>query len=386
MTDLTSIACAGLTGLGLLQSAAGSALLYRLGRRRDVPAADWPPITILKPLHGDEPMLEAALASICAQDYPAFQIVFGVQDPADAALCVLDRVRARFPQADIDVVVDGTRHGRNQKVGNLLNMIGTARHDILIMADSDIHTSPGYLHSVVAALQQPGVGLVTTVYAGLAGTPSLVARLGAAYINHDFLTGVLVARILRRQDCLGATMALRRQTLERIGGLAVLADHVADDAILGQLVRAEGLNVAIAHSVPATTVPETRLTDLLRHELRWMRISKSIAPVGFPLSAIQYPLFWATLMLILSGFAPWAWAGFGLAWLLRGAIAHLLDRMLRIAAPLPIWGLPLRDILSIAVMLASYGSDRVVWRGHEHQVTRFSRTRFSRTGLQPGKG
>ena len=381
MTDLASIACAGLTGFGLLQSATGGALLYRLGRRAAVPAENWPPITILKPLHGDEPMLEAALASICAQDYPAFQVVFGVQDPADPALRAVARIRARFPHADIDVVIDGTRHGRNRKVGNLLNMIRAARHGILVIGDSDIHAPPGYLRDVVAALQQPGVGLVTTLYAGLAATPSLVGRLGAAYLNHNFLTGALVARILGRQDCLGATMALRRQTLEQVGGLAVVADHVADDAVLGQLVRAEGLKVAIAASVPATTIPETRLADLLQHELRWMRTSRSVAPLSFPTSALLYPLFWATLMLILSGFASWAWAGFGLAWLLRGAIAHLLDRMLRIEAPLAIWGLPLRDLLSVTVLLASYGSDRVVWRGHEHQVTR-----FSRTGLQTGKG
>jgi ceramide glucosyltransferase len=321
------------------------------------------------------------LASLCAQDYPAFQIVFGVQDPADPALRVIGRVQARFPDVVIDVVIDGARHGRNRKVGNLLNMIGAARHDVLVIADSDIHAPPGYLRSVVAALQQPGVGLVTTVYAGLAGTPSLVGRLGAAYINHNFLTGALVARVLRRQDCLGATMALRRQTLEQIGGFAALADHVADDAVLGQLVRAEGLKVAVAGTVPATTVPETRLPDLVEHELRWMRTSKSIAPLGFALSVAQYPLFWATLMLVVSGFASWAWAGFGMAWLLRGAIASMLDRMLRIAAPLAIWGLPLRDFLSITIFLASYGSDRVVWRGDVHQITR-----FSKTGLEPGNG
>ena len=375
MTDFLSLACAGLMGFGLLQSAAGLLALSRFRRLRPVPASGSPPVTVLKPLHGDEPLLEEALASVCAQDYPTFQIVFGVQDSADPALAVISRLRARFPQADIDVVVDPTRHGSNGKVSNLINMLPAARHEVLVIADSDIHAAPGYLREVVSRLLEPDVGLVTTLWAGHTATQTLAGRLGAAFINRDFLPGAALGRAFGRQDCLGATMALTRATLDRVGGFAALASHVADDAILGKLVRAQGLEVALADTIPATTVPETTLPDLFAHELRWARTVRSVEPVGFALTSLQYPLFWAALAVGLSGGAPWAWTALCGAWLVRGLIAHGFDRVLRVASPLTIWCLPLRDLLSMAVLAASYGSDRVAWRGQEHRVTRLTQAR-----------
>ncbi|MDP9096471.1 MAG: glycosyltransferase, partial [Pseudomonadota bacterium] len=251
----------------------------------------------------------------------------------------------------------------------------------LVIADSDIHTPPDTLRSIVSRLSAPGVGLVTALYTGLPADCSLVGRIGAAHINLDFLPGTLLARAMGRQDCLGAIMGLTRATLERVGGLEALADHVADDALLGQLVRQLGLSVALADVVPATTVPETTLSALYTHELRWMRTVKSVAPIGFVLSSIQYPLFWSMLMMLVSGFEPWTFGVFAGAWLVRGILAHALDRMLQIAAPLTIWSLPLRDLLSVLVMLASYGSNRVAWRGQTHNVTS-----FTQAVLQPGKG
>ncbi len=358
---------------GVAQSAAGALALRRFWRQREPALSTWPAVTVLKPLHGDEPLLEAALATFCAQDYPEFQVVFGVQDASDPALATVARLRARFPHVNVDLVVDRTTHGRNRKVGNLINMFGAARHDVLLISDSDVHAPPTLLRSVVAALREPDVGVVTTLYTGLPGNGSLVAQLGAAWISRDFLPGALLGRALGRQDCLGANMALTRRTLDRIGGFEALVDHVADDALLGKLVRAQGLHVALARSISATTVNETRLPDLFGHELRWMRTMRSVAPAGFPTSAVQYPLFWAALMVLLTGQA-WALAGFGLVWWLRAILAHLLDRALPAGrTPLMIWCLPLRDILSITVMLASYMSDRVAWRGQQHHVTRFSR-------------
>jgi ceramide glucosyltransferase len=367
-----ALACVALAGVGLLQSAVALLALRGFQRGRDAGPGTLPPVTVLKPLHGDEALLEEALASYCAQDYPAFQIVFGAQDAADPALAAVARLRARFPRADIAVVADPTRHGSNGKVGNLINMLPAARHEVLVIADSDIHAEPLYLRRVVAALQAQGVGLVTTLWAARSATDTLAGRLGAAYVNRDFLPGAVLARLLGRQDCLGATMALTRTTLERIGGLAALANHVADDALLGQLVRGQGLGVALARTVPATTVPETSVTELFRHELRWARTVRAVAPVGFALTCLQYPLFWAALAILVSGAAAWAWATFALAWLIRALLAHGLDRALRVASPLTIWCLPLRDLLSMAVLVASYGSDRVTWRGQEHRVTRLS--------------
>ena len=240
---------------------------------------------------------------------------------ADTALPVVRRLQARFPDCDIAVVVDPTAHGPNRKVANLINMLPAAKHDALVIADADVHVAADWLWRLVAALEAPGVGLVTTVYTGLPAhgplppTPSrkgrgslplAVSRLGAMQINHYFLPGALLARAMGRQDCLGATMALRRETLERIGGFAALVNHLADDNVLGRLVQGLGLRVALADTVPATTVPETTLGALWRHELRWARTIRALVPVQFAASVLQYPLVWAVLAVLLAGGAPWS--------------------------------------------------------------------------------
>ena len=336
------------------------------------------PITVLKPLHGDEPLLEAALASVCAQDYPIFQVVFGVTDPTDPALAVVARLRDRFPACDIGVVADVTRHGSNGKVGNLINMLPAAKHDILVIADSDVHAQPDYLRRLGETLATPHAGLATTLYTGLPASEAAAAALGAMQITHIFLPGALLARAFGRQDCLGATMALRRDTLSRIGGLGALADHLADDQVLGRLVAAQGLTVRLAPTVVATTVPETTLPALIRHELRWARTIRTLVPGPFAASILQYPLFWALLAVALSGAAAWSWAFFLLAWTLRAVAAHGVDRALApllspnpaanerrpLAFPCPIWLLPFRDLLSIAIFAASYAGRGVDWRGH----------------------
>ena len=379
--DVAALTFGGMAGLGLLQAAVGVSLLGRFRRRADRSAGALPPITVLKPLYGDEAMLEPALASFFTQDYPAFQIVFGVQNPGDPALRVVERLRARYPHVDAEIVIDGRRHGTNGKVGNLINMMRAARHETLVISDSDIHAPPATLRAVAETLAEPGVGLATALYTGMPASGVLSSQLGAAYINQDFLPGALMARAMGRQDCLGAIMALTRTTLDRIGGLEALADHVADDALLGKLVRAQGLEVGLIRAIPATTVPETQLAALFHHELRWARTVKSVAPAGFALSSVQFPLFWGLLMLVSADDAVRAWLAFGAIWLLRGAFAAIRHRLLPRSARLPMWALPLRDLLSIAVILASYRSNRVDWRGQEHQVMAFTRAE-----LEPGRG
>ncbi len=378
LMDVMSVALAGVTAGGALQCLAGWGALRHFRARTAHTATSFPPVTILKPLHGDEPLLEEALASCCRQDYPEFQIVFGLQDPSDPALHVLERLRRRFPDVAIDVVVDRTSHGLNRKIGNLINMLPYARHETLVIADSDMHVAPDYLRQLVGALERPSVGLVTTLYAGRAASDTLTARLGAAQINHAFLPGALLARVMGRQDCLGATMALTRETLERVGGLRALSNHLADDAVLGQLVRAEGLDVVLAGTVPATTVPEAQMPALFEHELRWARTVKSLVPVEFAVSAMQYPLFWAALTVGVSGGVAWAWWLFVATWVVRGAVAQAVDRNLKVASALTIWCLPFRDLLSVTVVLASYRTRRVAWRGQVMLATRPS--------LAPGEG
>ncbi len=374
MIDLAGIAVL-LSAIGVLQALAGWAATVRFARHSRPNAIPCPGITVLKPLYGDEPLLEPALSSLCEQDYPDFQIVFGVQHPADPSVAVVRRLQARFPARAMELVIDPALHGVNRKVGNLINMLPAARHDMLVIADSDVHVQPDYLRRLATALAEPGVGLVTTLYAGLPAAGAVAGVLGATQITHIFLPGALLARAMGRQDCLGATMALRRDTLQRIGGFRALVDHLADDNVLGQLVRALGLRVSLADTVPATTVPETTLPALFRHELRWARTIRSLAPAAFVASVLQYPLMWGALAIALSGGAPWSFAAFALAWGLRALAAAGIDRALApklvgVAFRCPVWLLPLREMLSVAVMLTSYAGTRVDWRGYSLHANR----------------
>ena len=385
--SVLSVVAGVVAGLGCVQAMVGAFLAHRFGRQVQeplAPAADGPlpAVTVLKPLHGDEPMLEQALASFCIQDYPVMQIVFGVQSRTDAAIGLVQRLQARFPGLDLALVVDPTPHGANRKIANLINMLPAAAHDVLVISDSDIHAGPGYLRRVVAALQRPGVGLVTTLYGGRAASPSLARRMAAAQINHSFLPGVLMSRLLGRQDCLGATMALRRETLERVGGLPALSPHVADDSALGRLVRAQGQSIAIAPAMTVTTIAETGLRDLFAHELRWGRTVRSVEPLGYTLSAIQLPLFWASTAVLLMPLSPWSWGVLGVVWAVRGLAARTIDRVLGRSRTMPVSLLPLRDWLSAAVMLGSLSGRRVAWRGHTLHLP--ARTAQVRVALAPG--
>src|SRR5271169_4610407 len=195
----------------LLQCFAGWASVARFAAAPALAPQLLPPVTILKPLCGDEPLLTDALGSCCRQDYPIFQIVFGVQDAADPALAAVRNLRERFPEHDITVVVNSTVHGRNRKVANLINMLPSARYDILVFSDSDLHVAPDYLTRLVAALAKPTTGLVSTLCVGRPVHRRWPARLGGSQINYGFLPGALLARALGRQDCLGSMMALHRR-------------------------------------------------------------------------------------------------------------------------------------------------------------------------------
>lgn len=346
--------------LGLAQGVAADGLLRRFLRRE--PGRSVTPVCVLKPVGGDEPLLETALETLFRQDHPEFQIVFGLQNAADPARLVIERLCARYPAQDVAVVIDATKHGKNGKVSNLINMLPAARHGLLVIADADVHAPPDWLADVVATLETEGTGLATALYTGLPANDGPTAALGAAAITHGFLPGAVLGRALGRQDCFGSTMALRRETLEAIGGFESLADHLADDHLLGALVRREGLRVTLARSIVATTVPETRLPDLFRHELRWARTIRRLEPLGYAASALQYPLFWAFLATLADHHFVWL---FLIAWALRTWIANSIGRGVDPQGErrTPTWLWPFRDLLSVVVWGTSYLSDTVSWRG-----------------------
>ncbi|MFT8366773.1 MAG: bacteriohopanetetrol glucosamine biosynthesis glycosyltransferase HpnI [Gluconobacter cerinus] len=384
--------CTLVSVAGNIQALTGATLLarFRTRERREDEAVRmsgrrWPAVTVLKPLHGNEPLLREALESVFAQDYPDFQIVFGVHDEADTALSVVQDLRQKYPQIPVSIVINADEHGPNRKVSNLINMFDEGRHDVLVISDSDIHCAPTYLKHVVSSLEAPGVGLVTTLYAGRTAGGTLVQQLGACQINHNFLPGVMMSRLLGRQDCLGATMALTRQTLTEIGGLEALVDHVADDAELGQLVRQRGQGIAIAPSLTHTTVGEHTLSELLSHELRWGRTVKNVEPVGYGLSSIQLPLFWAVTAVLFRPNTWWTWLLLGLTWAIRGLGSRIIDRATECPLPAAIPLLVIRDWLSAAIMVGSARGSRVAWRGRTVHIARRKRKSSARaTAFQSG--
>ncbi len=363
---MAAMATAVITIAGLIQAAAGWLVVRRFRAAKPRPGPR-PPITVLKPLCGDEPLLEEALASFCSQAYPRFQIVFGVHSRTDPAITIVERLRARFPALDMTLVVDPTKCCANGKVANLINMYPYARHDVLVVSDSDMHAPPDYLACVADALGMPGTGLVTTIYTGQPavkpGQPTLAGLLGSAYITQSFAAGALMARALGRQDCMGATMALTRATLHRAGGFHALSPYVADDAMLGRKIRALGLRVSLARCVPATTVGERGLGALFRHELRWARTIRAVAPLGFAVSMIQFPAFWSLLTVLLTGGTPASTALWLASIALRGTFGLSIERDMG-SIRTPFWLPAIRDVFSMAVLLTAYLGDEVAWRGH----------------------
>jgi ceramide glucosyltransferase len=368
------MAIVGLTGLLF---AAGYAVLNVLamlvwGRRRPLAPCAPAPVTLLKPLCGAEPGLYEHLRSFCRQDYGQYQIIFGVRDPGDPACAVVERLMAEFPSLPMDLVVNPQLHGSNFKVSNLINMIALARHDVLAMADSDAWVRPDYLTCVTAPLSTQNVGLVTCVYHGVP-TDNVWSRLGAMYINEWYMPSVLLAWMFGHQGYVsGQTVSLRRETLDDIGGLRAVANDLADDYRLGELVRGLGLEVVLSSYLVEGEHHEPRLASLTSHETRWMSTIRVLRPHSFRWMFLTFslPLACAALLLAAAAGPLPAVAGV-LFWTTATArlTLHFLHR-LRCRRPVlsDLWLLPARDVLLCWVWCRSFFTSRVTWRGGEFDV------------------
>jgi ceramide glucosyltransferase len=343
------------------------------GLRRPSPrASSRPAVTLLKPLCGTEPNLYEHLRSFCIQDYPEYQIVFGVRDPSDPALAVVRRLIAEFPLLPIDVVINPQLHGSNFKISNLINMHEKASHDVLIIADSDTFVAPDHLACVTAALNDPSVGLVTCVYEDVPAG-GVWSRLGAMYINEWYIPSALLAALFgHRNYASGQTLCMQRQTLDAIGGFAAMANHLADDYRLGELIRGLGLRIELSPTVVMAQHVEASLASLTRHEQRWMRTIRALRPRSFRVMFLSFILPVAIAGVSLAGTAP----GLAqLAWLLFGAavitrlILHFAHRVRdRRSLFSDLWLLPLRDLLLCWIWLQTFFTSRVTWRGGEFDV------------------
>ncbi len=353
--------------LGSLYLLVAAATVREFARRVVPIPAEQPPVTVMKPLCGEEPELYDNLKSYCVQRYPAAQIVFGVQNPRDPAIALVRRLMADFPAADITLVVQPGWDAGNRKVANLENMLPAARHEVLIMADADIRVGPDYIASLVGALSQPEVGLVTCLYRGRASA-EFWSRLAALHINHGFLPQAVVAEALSAgSGCFGATVAMRKDTLRAIGGFAAFSDVLADDHAFGEAVRALGLRVVLSSYLVDNVVAERGFRSLFRHELRWARTIRTLAPTGFVGSFVTHPLMLVLLANLLTGWSESGAALFAWVVLCRWIMARATETALNLPRSPP-WLVPVRDFLSFAVFVTSFFTRTVEWRDQRLRI------------------
>ena len=338
----------------------------RIHERAPRHVAAGPGVTVLKPLCGDEVELLENLRSFCDQDYPDFQVIFGLSSDKDPAILKVKELMGEFQEHDISLVVDERVHGSNLKISNLLNMLDHAKHDILVIADSDMRVERDYLQIVAATFDDPCVSAATCLYSGSArgGLPS---TLGAMFINDWFFPSALIPALRDKLTyCFGATMAARRGAIENIGGFGALANILADDYMLGNFVHRQGQKVALAPYLVRNIVHEPSMRALFLHEVRWARTIKNVKPLSYALSTITEGLFLSVVAAVLLSFGGVS------GWLITLPI--IIVALLRLALHLGVcetikgqgertpWLIPLRDLLSLGVRISSYFGTTVHWR------------------------
>jgi len=350
--------------------------------RPAAPPAPCLPVTILKPLHGDEPGLAACLEGFCTQDYPApVQIVFGVRDASDPAVAIVNQLIERHPDLDIQLVVSDRTYGSNRKISNLINMERLVRHPIIVMADSDVSVAPDYLRVLNAALAHPSIGFVTCAYVG-APTGSTWSRLAAMAMDYHWLPSVAFGLWIGwAKPCFGPTIAVRRTVFDEMGGFIRFADQLADDFEIGRAIRDLGYDFAVPPITIGHACPEQTGLHVGRHELRWARTLRLIDPVSYAGSVILHPLPFALLSVALLGGTLGSLATLALVCGARMFVMRQIDRYAGGAKG--IWWLwPARDLFSAAIYLFAFLGKTVTWRGRTFRIDKAGRL----IPLGPGAG
>jgi ceramide glucosyltransferase len=358
--EIAAIASLGYTAAAIAASA-------HFARRERETAEARPPVTLLVPLRGAEPLLEENLRAFAEQDYADLQVIFGVAHADDPALPIARRVAAALPERRIDIDVGEVASARNPKLANVLSMMRSVRHATLILADSDTRVDADYVRAVTAPLQSPEIGAVTCLFAGVPdGT--FAAQLGAMFMNEQFIPSALVDRLFGPlRHCFGPTNAFRVAVLQSIGGFEALAPHLADDFMLGHFIAQRGLRVVISKYVIRTMVSDSTLPILWEHELRWHRTIRGLQPLGYAGMFLTFPVPLALLAFALA--AKRVPAGALVATAIAGRIA-----LQRVAAhalgvrPAALWMIPARDAFGLAVWARGLTGNNVRWRGAPLQM------------------
>lgn len=362
-------------GMGYFLSALVAARVF-LHQRRAPLAQFAPGVSILKSLKGTDPGMLEAFRSHCLQNYAGeFEMLFGVASREDAAAVIVEQLQAEFPERAIHLVECPERLGTNGKVSTLTQLVRHARFDFLLINDSDITVGPRYLERVMACFgttaqgelkTQKSVGLVTALYRGKAhGT--LPSKLEALGIAADFQAGVLLSKTIEGglHYGLGSTLAVRRDALEKAGGLLAVVDYLADDYELGARVDKAGYRVELSAEVVETNVPGYAWSGFFDHQLRWLRTVRDARPAGYAGLIFTHGLGWAALNVLASGVSPLSLWLLGLSFFLRLAQAMTVGaEVLQDHHMLPnLWLLPLRDAIAMGLWAAGFAGNTITWRG-----------------------
>jgi len=325
-----------------------------------------PPVSILKPLRGADPQMYESFRSHCVQDYPEYEMVFGVSDPDDPAVEAVQQLIREFPQCQIRLMVCPEVLGNNRKTSNLAQMLSIAKYDYVLINDSDIHVTPDYLRRVMAPFSEPQVGMVTCPYRGIAAE-TLGSKLESAGISTDFIAGVLAARQIEGgiHFGLGSTLAVTRTALDAIGGFRPMVNYLADDFELGHRIAKAGFEVVLADTVVETHLPAYSFREFFEHQMRWARSTRDSRRFGYVGVLLTFGVPWAIFSVLLASGAWWSWCVLAAAVGLRAAVAIKVgigvvhDR----AVWRHLWLLPLRDLVAFWVWFASFADNKVHWRG-----------------------
>jgi len=334
-------------------------------RRKPMVAATGFPVSIVKPIKGLDANSRQNLESFCRQDYPVFQIVFALHSQEDPCLPVIRKLAADYSSLDIAIVINPDVHGSNGKVSNLINAFPFVKYDIIVIADSDVRVAADYLAKISAQFSAAEVGLVTSLYRGaeIASTATALEALG---FTAEMMPNVIVAERLEGLSfALGASMAVRRKALEEIGGFNALADYLADDYQLGNMIHKAGWKVALSGDFVASVMQQETLADILARQVRWCRTMRVSRPLGYLASGITHPFPAIAASFAVAGCWQTAFAAVVILYVIRGAILTYFSRSCARDGLLPgyLWLLPLRDALSTAAWAAAFAGNSVRWRG-----------------------
>jgi ceramide glucosyltransferase len=351
----------------------------RFRMRRQRPAAhrfaSWPAVTVLKPVYGLEKNQRKNLRSACIQDYPEFQVVFSVQELGDPAIPLLKELQREFGTERVTVAIESCRAGSNGKINNMIGGLRHARHDILVISDSDVCLKPDYLKTIVAPLADPDVGCACTLYKA-ACADAWFEKMELLTLNADFMANVVFAQVTGASKfCLGASAALRRSTLAEIGGLESLADYLVEDYEMGRRIWSSGKKIAIVPYLVDTMVDLKTPAQWWGHQVYWDQNTRAARPWAFFATVVIRSTPFAILYALARLCDP-----VGL-----GVLAGALVLRMATAALILGWGfgdlegvkcialLPARDVLSLASWFLAFAKRTTVWRGSQFTLTRDGR-------------